>query len=172
MGPCAGGAVYSPALTDFTFMVKDSSYMFITGPDVVKSVTNEEITQEELGGANTHTKISGVAHKAFENDIQALVEMRELFRFFKYQKLPFKPVFDSSYLPSSNRDESPQITTSDPADRLVPSLETVIPNESTTPYDIKDVINPVIDDAEFWEIQVNITAKLLIIAKLKKSNES
>ena len=81
MGPCAGGAVYSPALTDFTFMVKDSSYMFITGPDVVKSVTNEEITQEELGGAKTHTQISGVAHKAFENDIQALVEMRELLRF-------------------------------------------------------------------------------------------
>ncbi|CBY24437.1 unnamed protein product [Oikopleura dioica] len=146
MGPCAGGAVYSPALTDFTFMVKDSSYMFITGPDVVKSVTNEEITQEELGGANTHTKISGVAHKAFENDIQALVEMRELF----------------SYLPSSNRDESPQIETSDPADRLVPSLETVIPNESTTPYDIKDVINPVIDDSEFWEIQPDFAKNIVV----------
>ena len=87
MGPCAGGAVYSPALTDFTFMVKDSSYMFITGPDVVKSVTNEEITQEDLGGAKTHTQTSGVAHKAFENDVHALLEMRDLF----------------SYLPSSNK---------------------------------------------------------------------
>jgi len=146
MGPCAGGAVYSPALTDFTFMVKDSSYMFITGPDVVKSVTNEEITQEELGGAKTHTQISGVAHKAFENDVHALLEMRDLF----------------SYLPSSNKDESPIVDTPDPANRLCPSLETVIPPESTTPYDIKEVINPIIDMGEFWEVQPDYAKNIVV----------
>merc|ERR1711892_1266857 len=132
MGPCAGGAVYSPALTDFTFMVKDSSYMFITGPDVVKSVTNEEITQEELGGAKTHTQISGVAHKAFENDVHALLELRDFM----------------SYLPSSNR--------------KVLALEQIIPPESTTPYDIKDVINPLVDNSEFWEIQPDYAKNIVI----------
>jgi len=146
MGPCAGGAVYSPALTDFTFMVKDSSYMFITGPDVVKSVTNEEITQEELGGAKTHTQISGVAHKAFENDVHALHELREFV----------------SYLPSSNRDASPQVACSDPADRKVLALEQIIPPESTTPYDMKDVINPLIDNGEFWEIQPDYAKNIIV----------
>merc|ERR1711962_1357213 len=146
MGPCAGGAVYSPALTDFTFMVKDSSYMFITGPDVVKSVTNEEITQEELGGAKTHTQISGVAHKAFENDVHALHELREFV----------------SYLPSSNRDSAPQVASSDPADRKVLALEQIIPPESTTPYDMKDVINPLIDNAEFWEIQPDYAKNIIV----------
>jgi len=146
MGPCAGGAVYSPALTDFTFMVKDSSYMFITGPDVVKSVTNEEISQEELGGAKTHTQISGVAHKAFENDVDALLEMRDLF----------------SYLPSSNKDSSPIVNSPDPADRSCPALETVIPPESTTPYDIKDVISPIVDLNEFWEIQPDYAKNIVV----------
>jgi len=146
MGPCAGGAVYSPALTDFTFMVKDSSYMFITGPDVVKSVTNEEISQEELGGAKTHTQISGVAHKAFENDVDALLEMRDLF----------------SYLPSSNKDSSPIVHSPDPADRSCPALETVIPPESTTPYDIKDVISPIVDLNEFWEIQPDYAKNIVV----------
>jgi len=146
MGPCAGGAVYSPALTDFTFMVKDSSYMFITGPDVVKSVTNEEITQEDLGGAKTHTQTSGVAHKAFENDVHALLEMRDLF----------------SYLPSSNKDASPVINSPDPASRLCPALETVIPNDSMKPYDIKDVINPIIDMGEFWEIQPDYAKNIVV----------
>ena len=123
-----------------------SSYMFITGPDVVKSVTNEEITQEELGGAKTHTQISGVAHKAFENDVQALLEMRDLF----------------SYLPSSNQDASPIVGSADPANRSVPALETVIPPESTTPYDIKDVINPTIDMGEFWEIQPDYAKNIVV----------
>ena len=148
MGPCAGGAVYSPALTDFTFMVKDSSYMFITGPDVVKSVTNEEITQEELGGAKTHTQISGVAHKAFENDVHALLELRDFM----------------SYLPSSNRDQAPEIQSSDDPNRKVLALEQIIPPESTTPYDIKDVINPLVDNSEFWEIQPDY-AKNIVIGK-------
>ena len=120
--------------------------MFITGPDVVKSVTNEEITQEELGGAKTHTQISGVAHKAFENDVQALLEMRDLF----------------SYLPSSNQDASPIVGSADPANRSVPALETVIPPESTTPYDIKDVINPTIDMGEFWEIQPDYAKNIVV----------
>merc|ERR1712106_508915 len=146
MGPCAGGAVYSPALTDFTFMVKDSSYMFITGPDVVKSVTNEEITQEELGGAKTHTQISGVAHKAFENDVHALLELRDFM----------------SYLPSSNRDQAPEIQSSDDPNRKVLALEQIIPPESTTPYDIKDVINPLVDNSEFWEIQPDYAKNIVI----------
>merc|ERR1711976_569086 len=146
MGPCAGGAVYSPALTDFTFMVKDTSYMFITGPDVVKSVTNEEITQEELGGAKTHTQISGVAHKAFENDVHALLELRDFM----------------SYLPSSNRDQSPSIESKDDPNRKVLALEQIIPPESTTPYDIKDVINPLVDNHEFWEIQPDYAKNIVI----------
>merc|ERR1739848_172461 len=115
MGPCAGGAVYSPALTDFTFMVKDTSHLFITGPDVVKTVTGENITHEELGGAKTHTTVSGVASGAFDNDIDALMEMRELL----------------SFLPNSNKDPSPIRPCDDPWDRDVPSLESVVPLDST-----------------------------------------
>uniref|UniRef100_A0A671T255 Propionyl-CoA carboxylase beta chain, mitochondrial n=1 Tax=Sinocyclocheilus anshuiensis TaxID=1608454 RepID=A0A671T255_9TELE len=120
MGPCAGGAVYSPALTDFTFMVKDTSYLFITGPDVVKSVTNEDVTQEELGGAKTHTTVSGVAHRAFENDVDALLNLRDFFNF----------------LPLSNKDPAPVTECHDPRDRPVPGLDTIVPFESTKAYDI------------------------------------
>lgn len=136
MGPCAGGAVYSPALTDFTFMVKDTSYLFITGPDVVKSVTNEDVTQEELGGAKTHTSISGVAHRAFENDVDALMELREFFTF----------------LPQSNRMPAPIRASHDPPDRLVPALDTVVPLESAAAYDMLDVIHGVVDERDFFEI--------------------
>uniref|UniRef100_A0A8D2CN51 Propionyl-CoA carboxylase beta chain, mitochondrial n=1 Tax=Sciurus vulgaris TaxID=55149 RepID=A0A8D2CN51_SCIVU len=136
MGPCAGGAVYSPALTDFTFMVKDTSYLFITGPDVVKSVTNEDVTQEELGGAKTHTTMSGVAHRAFENDVDALCSLREFF----------------NYLPLSNRDPAPVRECHDRSDRLVPELDTVVPLESTKAYDMLDIIHSVVDEREFFEI--------------------
>uniref|UniRef100_A0A8C3GQH1 Propionyl-CoA carboxylase beta chain, mitochondrial n=1 Tax=Cairina moschata TaxID=8855 RepID=A0A8C3GQH1_CAIMO len=136
MGPCAGGAVYSPALTDFTFMVKDTSYLFITGPDVVKSVTNEDVTQEQLGGAKTHTAVSGVAHRAFENDIDALLNLREFF----------------NYLPLSNRDPAPVCECHDPSDRLVPELDTIVPMESTKAYDMLDIIHAIVDEREFFEI--------------------
>lgn len=136
MGPCAGGAVYSPALTDFTFMVKNTSYLFITGPDVVKSVTNEDVTQEELGGAKTHTTLSGVAHRAFENDIDALLNVRDLM----------------SYLPSSNRVSPPTMQCIDPWDRDVPVLDGIVPLESTTAYDMHDVILGIVDDREYFEI--------------------
>jgi propionyl-CoA carboxylase beta chain len=129
MGPCAGGAVYSPALTDWTFMVKDTSYLFITGPDVVKTVTGETVTQEELGGAKTHTTISGVAHKSFENDVDALLQLRTFMGF----------------LPSSNKDPAPIRHCDDPWDRDVPGLDTVVPLESTTAYDILDVVLGVVD---------------------------
>lgn len=120
MGPCAGGAVYSPALTDFTFMVKDSSYLFITGPDVVKAVTNEDVTQEQLGGAKTHTTMSGVAHGAFENDIEAVLSVRELL----------------NYLPLSNREPAPVRKSDDPWNRDAPGLDTVVPLESAAAYNI------------------------------------
>ncbi|XP_022370671.1 propionyl-CoA carboxylase beta chain, mitochondrial isoform X2 [Enhydra lutris kenyoni] len=136
MGPCAGGAVYSPALTDFTFMVKDTSYLFITGPDVVKSVTNEDVTQEDLGGARTHTTMSGVAHRAFENDIDALCNLREFF----------------NYLPLSNQDPAPIWECHDPSDRMVPELDTVVPLESTKAYNMVDIIHSVVDEREFFEI--------------------
>lgn len=127
MGPCAGGAVYSPALTDFTFMVKNTSYLFVTGPDVVKAVTNEDVTQEHLGGAKTHTQISGVAHRAFENDVDTLLNLRKFM----------------GYLPLSNQDPAPVRESDDPWDRDVPSLSTVIPLESTQAYDMLDVVKAV-----------------------------
>jgi len=136
MGPCAGGAVYSPALTDWTFMVKDTSYLFITGPDVVKTVTGEEVTQEELGGAKTHTTISGVAHRSFENDIDALVQLRTFMGF----------------IPQSNNEVAPVRPCNDPWDRYVPGLNTVVPLESTTAYDMLDVIQGVVDEREFFEM--------------------
>jgi len=136
MGPCAGGAVYSPALTDWTFMVEDTSYLFITGPDVVKTVTGEDVTQEELGGARTHTTVSGVAHKSFSNDIDALMQLRSLMGF----------------LPQSNRDESPIRPCDDPWDRDVPGLNSIVPLESTTAYDMLDVIQGVVDEREFFEM--------------------
>uniref|UniRef100_A0AC34RN87 Propionyl-CoA carboxylase beta chain, mitochondrial n=1 Tax=Panagrolaimus sp. JU765 TaxID=591449 RepID=A0AC34RN87_9BILA len=146
MGPCAGGAVYSPALTDFTFMVKDSSYLFITGPDVVKAVTNEEVTQEELGGAKTHTVTSGVAHGAFENDVEALLNIRELF----------------NYLPLSNKDASPIRLNDDAWDRDVPALDTVVPLETTAAYNMKDVVTALIDEGDFFEIMPDYAKNIVV----------
>uniref|UniRef100_A0A3B3QD99 Propionyl-CoA carboxylase beta chain, mitochondrial n=1 Tax=Paramormyrops kingsleyae TaxID=1676925 RepID=A0A3B3QD99_9TELE len=146
MGPCAGGAVYSPALTDFTFMVKDTSYLFITGPDVVKSVTNEDVTQEELGGAKTHTAVSGVAHRAFENDIDALLNLRDFFNF----------------LPLSNQDAAPVMECHDPSDRLVPGLDTVVPLESTKAYDMLDIIHGIVDEREFFEIMPSYAKNIVV----------
>ena len=136
MGPCAGGAVYSPALTDFTFMVKNTSYLFVTGPEVVKAVTNEDVTQEELGGAKTHTQISGVAHRAFDNDIDTLLNLRKFV----------------SFLPSSNRESAPIRESSDPWDRDVPSLSTAVPLESTQAYNMLDVIHSVNSDCCLTEV--------------------
>src|SRR5438876_4043875 len=130
MGPCAGGAVYSPARTDFIFMVKDSSYMFVTGPDVVKTVTHETVTQEELGGAVTHTTRSGVADLAFENDIEALLQLRRFVDF----------------LPASNRVRPPVRPTSDSPDRAEPSLDTLVPANPNRPYDMTELIEKVVDE--------------------------
>uniref|UniRef100_A0A8D1M3Q6 Propionyl-CoA carboxylase beta chain, mitochondrial n=1 Tax=Sus scrofa TaxID=9823 RepID=A0A8D1M3Q6_PIG len=146
MGPCAGGAVYSPALTDFTFMVKDTSYLFITGPDVVKSVTNEDVTQEELGGARTHTTMSGVAHRAFDNDVDALCNLREFF----------------NYLPLSNQDPAPIRECHDPSNRLVPELDTVVPLESTRAYDMVDIIYSIVDERDFFEIMPNYAKNIIV----------
>ncbi len=137
MGPCAGGAVYSPAMTDFIFMVKDSSYMFVTGPEVVKTVTNEEVTQEDLGGAVVHTTKTSVADLALENDIEALLAARELIGF----------------VPESNRDPLPHLPTDDPWDRVEDSLDTLIPASSNMPYDMHELIRKVVDDGNFFEIQ-------------------
>jgi propionyl-CoA carboxylase beta chain len=146
MGPCAGGAVYSPAMTDFIFMVKDSSYMFVTGPDVVKTVTNEVVTQEELGGAVTHTTKSGVADLAFENDIDALLGLREFFDF----------------LPLSNRVSVPDRPTADPFDRVEDSLDTLVPPSATTPYDMHELIRKVADEGDFFELQPAHAANIII----------
>ncbi|XP_064455655.1 propionyl-CoA carboxylase beta chain, mitochondrial-like [Ornithodoros turicata] len=146
MGPCAGGAVYSPAMTDFIFMVKDSSYLFITGPDVVKAVTNEDVTQEELGGAKTHTVTSGVAHNAFENDVHAMVQMRRFYDF----------------IPMNNHSGSPIRKCYDPWDRIVPSLDTIIPLESTAAYNMLDVILDVVDDRDFFEIMPTYAKNIII----------
>jgi len=146
MGPCAGGAVYSPAMTDFIFMVKDSSYMFVTGPDVVKTVTHETVTLEELGGAITHTTKSGVADKAFENDLEALLELRRFMDF----------------LPASNRDSPPVRPTEDPGDRQDPSLDTLVPSDPQKPYDIKELIEKVADDGDFFELQPDYAGNIVI----------
>ncbi len=137
MGPCAGGDVYSPAMTDFIFMVKDTSYMFVTGPEVVKTVTNETVTAEELGGASVHTVKSSVADRAYENDVEALLQMRRLIDF----------------LPSSNRDELPEWPSFDDGARIEPSLDTLVPDNSNKPYDIKELILKVVDERDFFEIQ-------------------
>src|SRR6187399_2773302 len=137
MGPCAGGAVYSPAMTDFIFMVKDSSYMFVTGPDVVKTVTHETVTQEELGGALTHTQKSGVSDLAFENDVEALLQLRRFVDF----------------LPANNREKAPVRATLDPVDRDDASLDTLIPASASQPYDMHELIRKVLDEGEFFEIQ-------------------
>jgi propionyl-CoA carboxylase beta chain len=136
MGPCAGGDVYSPAMTDFIFMVKDTSYMYVTGPDVVKTVTNEEVTHETLGGASVHAKKSGVVDGAFENDIEALIQMRRLIDF----------------LPASNREQPPVRPVHDVFDRQEMSLDTLIPPNPNTPYDMKELIAKVLDEGDFFEI--------------------
>ena len=136
MGPCAGGAVYSPAITDFNVMVKDTSYMFITGPDVIKTVTHEEVTKEALGGAVTHNSVSGVAHFAADSDEHALRIVRELF----------------SFIPSNNLEDPPRVAASDPVDRVEPKLNEIVPQASNQPYDIRDVINCVVDDGYFFEV--------------------
>lgn len=137
MGPCAGGAVYSPAMTDFIFMVKDSSYMFVTGPDVVKTVTNEVVTQEELGGAITHSTKTSVADVAYDNDIEALLAARDFIDF----------------MPLSNREEVPERPTADPWDRLEESLDTLVPANANQPYDMHEVIRKMLDEGDFFEIQ-------------------
>ena len=136
MGPCAGGAVYSPAITDFNIMVKDTSYMFITGPDVIKTVTHEEVTKEALGGAVTHNSVSGVAHFAADSDEHALRIVRELF----------------SFVPSNNLEDPPRAEVSDPVDRIEPKLNDIVPEASNQPYDIRNVINHVVDDGYFFEV--------------------
>ena len=146
MGPCAGGAVYSPAMTDFIFMVKDSSYMFVTGPDVVKTVTNEVVTQDELGGAVTHTTKSGVADVAFDNDIDTLLATRDFFDF----------------LPLSNRHPQPERPCTDPWDRIDDSLDTLIPDSASRPYDIHELIRKVVDDSDFFELQPAHAANIII----------
>ncbi len=145
MGPCAGGAVYSPAMTDFIFMVKDSSYMFVTGPDVVKTVTNEQVTAEELGGASTHTKKSSVADAAFENDVEALAEVRRLVDF----------------LPSNNREKPPVRPFFDEPDRIEPSLDTLVPENANTPYDMKELILKLADECDFYEIQEEFAKNII-----------
>ena len=136
MGPCAGGAVYSPAITDFNIMVKDTSYMFITGPDVIKTVTHEEVTKEALGGAVTHNSVSGVAHFAADSDEHALRIVRELF----------------SFIPSNNLEDPPRVEVSDPIGRFEPKLNDIVPEASNQPYDIREVINHVVDDGYFFEV--------------------
>ncbi|HET7154725.1 MAG TPA: acyl-CoA carboxylase subunit beta, partial [Hyphomicrobiaceae bacterium] len=137
MGPCAGGDVYSPAMTDFIFMVKDTSYMFVTGPDVVKTVTNETVTAEELGGARVHTTKSSIADRAYENDVETLLQMRRLLDF----------------LPANNKSGVPELPTNDSRDRDEPALDTLIPDNPNKPYDIKELILKIVDEADFFEIQ-------------------
>jgi propionyl-CoA carboxylase beta chain len=146
MGPCAGGAVYSPAMTDFIFMVKDTSYLFVTGPEVVKTVTHETVTQEELGGAATHTARSGVADLAFDNDVEALIELRRFIDF----------------LPTSNRVQPPLRPTADPSDRVEPALDTLVPSSPNKPYDMKELIEKVVDEGDFFEIQPDFARNILI----------
>jgi len=146
MGPCAGGAVYSPAMTDFIFMVDNTSYMFVTGPDVVKTVTNEDVTKEDLGGASVHTKKSGVAHDSFPNDVAALRAMRRLLDF----------------LPNSNdKSTLPVKDATDPADRLVPSVERLVPDDPNSPYDMIDVIREVVDHGDIFEIMPNYAQNIV-----------
>lgn len=145
MGPCAGGAVYSPAMTDFIFMVKDSSYMFVTGPDVVKTVTNEVVTQEELGGAITHSTKTSVADVAYENDIEALLAARDFIDF----------------MPLSNREDVPERPTADPWDRMEESLDMLIPANANQPYDIHEVISKMVDEGDFFEVQPKHAANII-----------
>jgi propionyl-CoA carboxylase beta chain len=146
MGPCAGGAVYSPAITDFTFMVRDSSYMFVTGPDVIKTVTHEQVTKEDLGGAMTHNEVSGVAHFVAEDDRHCLQRMRRLL----------------SYLPSNNLEEPPVVATSDPPDREDESLDRLVPEEPDRPYDIKELICTAMDEGDFMEVHEHFAQNIVV----------
>src|SRR5687768_8386871 len=145
LGPCAGGAVYSPAITDFTFMVRGTSYMFVTGPNVVKTVTHEDVTMERLGGAATHSEISGVAHFAHDSEPACIQAIRELFRF----------------IPSNNVDAPPRGTSSDPRDRRDEDLLDVVPDNPNKPYDMHDVIRRVIDDGTFHEVQPDFANNII-----------
>ena len=146
MGPCAGGAVYSPAITDFILMVERTSYMFITGPEVTKTVTGEEVSKEQLGGATTHASKSGVCHLTSADDQSCLATLRRLL----------------SYLPSNNTEDPPSIACSDPVDREVPELDTAIPDNSSKPYDIKTIVGAVVDDGDFLELQPKYAANIVI----------
>ena len=146
MGPCAGGAVYSPAITDFIFMTRDSSYMFVTGPDVIKTVTHEEVTKQELGGAMTHNEKSGVAHFVSRDDAECLAMIRELF----------------GYLPSNNLEDPPRRSTNDPWDRASTALNALVPEDPQKPYDIKDAIHEIVDEGEFFEVHEHFAKNLVV----------
>src|SRR5512135_1714996 len=146
MGPCAGGAVYSPALTDFIFMVKNSSYMFVTGPDVVKTVTHEDVTFEELGGATVHNSKSGVAHFAADSEADCLYQIRRLL----------------SYLPQNNLEDPPFVPTQDDALRMEEALNSIVPDSPNKPYDMKEVINLVVDQGTFLEVQEHFAMNIIV----------
>jgi propionyl-CoA carboxylase beta chain len=146
LGPCAGGAVYSPAITDFTLMVDKTSYMFVTGPDVIKTVTHEEVTKEELGGAITHNEVSGVAHFMTHDDPECLATIRELL----------------SFLPSNNIDDPPRRACTDPADRADAELDTIVPLDPSQPYDIKEVIEHIVDDGYFFEVHEHFARNIVV----------
>src|SRR5437868_4630421 len=146
MGPCAGGAVNSPAITDFNVMVKDTSYMFITGPDVIKTVTHEDVTKDELGGAMTHNAKSGVAHFAADSDEHALRITRELL----------------SFIPSNNMDDPPFVATADPSDRADETLNTIVPESASQPYDIRDIVHNVVDEGYFFEVQEHYAQNIVV----------
>ena len=146
MGPCAGGAVYSPAITDFVFMVAKTSYMFVTGPDVIRTVTHEDVSKEDLGGSMTHNAISGVGHFVAQDDSECIQMIRELLTF----------------LPQNNREDAPRRETNDPVDRADVELDSVVPNESNQPYDINDVVRRVVDEGYFFEVQEHFARNLVI----------
>src|SRR5437870_5638312 len=146
MGPCAGGAVYSPAITDFVFMVENTSYMFVTGPDVIKTVTHEDVTKEKLGGSMTHNSVSGVGHFIASGDAECCRMIRELL----------------SYLPQNNREDAPRRACSDPIDRMDAALDSLVPAESNLPYDIKDIIHRVVDDGEFFEVHEHFARNIVV----------
>jgi propionyl-CoA carboxylase beta chain len=155
MGPCAGGAVYSPALTDFVLMVEHTSHMFVTGPDVIKTVTHEDVTKEKLGGAETHNSISGVAHFIAHDDAECLQMIRELV----------------SYIPQNNRDDAPLKQSADPVERMDAELDAIVPADSHLPYDIKDIIHRVVDDGEFFEVHEH-WAKNIVVGLARMGGQS
>ncbi len=155
MGPCAGGAVYSPALTDFVLMVEHTSHMFVTGPDVIKTVTHEDVTKEKLGGAETHNSISGVAHFIAHDDAECLRMIRELV----------------SYIPQNNRDDAPLKQSADPIERMDAELDSTVPADSHLPYDIKDIIHRVVDDGEFFEVHEH-WAKNIVVGLARMGGQS